>query len=80
MLINVFGASLIDNQKPYKGFLMCLISSWLIISAYIMGEFELNPRAIDVYRGKTTLKVTEKMIDGIVVERDSVVIFKNNEL
>lgn len=31
---------------------------------------------LDVYRGKTTLKITKEVVDGKVVELDSAVIYK----
>ena len=37
-------------------------------------QLEKTPSAMDVYRGKTTLKYT--IVDGVKV--DSVVVFKNN--
>lgn len=35
-----------------------------------------NPKAIDVYRGNTTLEITEIVKDSIVISKDTVVIFK----
>nr|DAW84542.1 MAG TPA: hypothetical protein [Caudoviricetes sp.] len=35
-----------------------------------------GPEAIDVYRGKTELKITQKVIDGKVIQSDSVVVYK----
>lgn len=33
-------------------------------------------KPIDVYRGKTELKITETKIDSVVVKRDTVVVWK----
>ena len=35
-----------------------------------------NIKPIDVYRGKTELKITETKIDSVVVKRDTVVVWK----
>lgn len=35
-----------------------------------------EPKAIDVYRGNTTLEITEVVKDSVVVSRDTVVVFK----
>lgn len=35
-----------------------------------------GPDAIDVYRGKTELKITQKVIDGKVIQSDSTVVYK----
>ena len=46
----------------------------LIVVTTILGTVmrEKEPRAIDVYRGKTTLKITYK--DGVAI--DSIVVYK----
>ncbi len=36
-----------------------------------------EPSAIDVYRGNTTLEIKEITRDSVVIERDTIVIFKN---
>lgn len=35
-----------------------------------------NMKPIDVYRGKTELKITETKIDSVVIKRDTVVVWK----
>lgn len=37
-------------------------------------------KPIDVYRGKTELKITETKIDSVVVKRDTVVVWKEKYL
>lgn len=37
-------------------------------------------KPIDVYRGKTELKITETKIDSLVVKRDTVVVWKEKYL
>lgn len=39
-------------------------------------DYERNPSAIDVYRGKTELKITGTYKDSIFIPTDSTVIFK----
>lgn len=39
---------------------------------------ELEVKAIDVYRGKTRLVIKERVVDGIIVSKDSTVVFKDN--
>jgi len=47
-----------------------------LLSATFLGwEDIINPSAIDVYQGKTTLEITYK--DGVAI--DSVVVFKNEK-
>lgn len=36
----------------------------------------INITPIDVYRGKTELKITETKIDSVVVKRDTIVVWK----
>lgn len=41
-------------------------------------RFAVSPNdQLDVYRGKTTLKITKEVVDGKVVKLDSMVIYKN---
>lgn len=79
IIANWICATNIENGKKYKTIAVCSTSILAVIFTCIyMSNIDIKP--IDVYRGKTTLKITEKTVDGVVVERDSVVIFKNNEL
>ena len=68
--------SLLDNLKQNSlcglvGGILCVMVPILLIISYYYYE----PKAIDVYRNKTTLEITYK--DGIPV--DSVVVFKDKE-
>lgn len=47
-----------------------------LILGLISLDYELSPSAIDVYRGKTELKITGTYKDSIFIPTDSVVIFK----
>lgn len=67
-----------DNEETYGFgvFCGCLIGGLFSFEIILICEsvYELQPKAMDVYQGKTTLEYT--IIDGIKV--DSVVIFKEN--
>ncbi len=68
------GVKLVDDENTI-GFYLCLgliLAGWFLVSVH----YEEQPKAIDVYRNKTTLQITYR--DGIPV--DSVVIFKENPL
>jgi hypothetical protein len=45
------------------------------LSIFIGSYTKVEP--LDVYRGKTELKITEERVNGVVIKRDSVVIYKN---
>lgn len=51
-------------------FLAGMLTSFLLIIIFP------KPYAIDVYRGKTTLQITETIRDSVVIDRDSVVVWK----
>ena len=75
VLIFLFGA-LIENgiSKRKPGFIVLGIIGFIsFLILYIPSSKEYNqPKAIDVYQGKTTLEYT--MRDGVVI--DSVVVYK----
>lgn len=54
----------------------------LFLLSYIFGVLVYTyickdvPSAIDVYRGKTKLEITETIRDSTLVSRDSIVVFK----
>jgi hypothetical protein len=56
-------------------FILGLIGAYLLSGGIMLYGQRDKPTAMDVYQGKTTLKVSYK--DGILV--DSVVVFKNAE-
>lgn len=47
----------------------------MVLSLIIGSHIKADP--LDVYRGKTELKITEERVNGVVTKRDSVVIYKN---
>lgn len=56
-------------------FLLGVIGSYLLSGGIMMHQESCKPTAMDVYQGKTTLKITYK--DGISI--DSIVVFKDRE-
>lgn len=67
----LIGVTLVDNESTV-GFCLCLgliLVGWFLVIVH----YEEQPKAIDVYRNKTTLQITYR--GGIPV--DSVVIFKD---
>lgn len=59
-----------DSSINVINFLLCIFTLIILIATLSLTE---KPKAIDVYRGKTTLEIIYK--DGIAV--DSTVVFKN---
>lgn len=88
ILISLYGIIhvVINSRKPdydEKGFFKGLFGgitaigiTFTILSILVCytEKAELSP--IDVYRGKTELKITETKIDSVVVKRDTVVVWK----
>lgn len=50
----------------------------IFVSGMLIGVLILcrEPSAIDVYRGKTQLQITETTSSGKVIQRDSTVVYK----
>lgn len=48
----------------------------LLIFGLIVLDYESNPSAMDVYRGKTELKITGTYKDSIFIPTDTTVVFK----
>ena len=61
-------------MDKYSGFFLGIVLG--AFSMAITMSFSKEPRAIDVYQGKTTLKYT--IVDGVVT--DSVVVFKKKNI
>ena len=51
-------------------------STIVLVIGLVALDYERNPSAIDVYRGKTELKITGIYKDSIFIPTDSTVIFK----
>lgn len=78
-LIAICGVILISGFKDKWDFLGIMMVSigCMLIGLYIGtdGEDE-TPTALDVYRGKTELEITEVKKDTVIISRDTTVVFK----
>lgn len=63
---------LFKNVSNWLGFFLVVMGTYILSGSILMHQESRKPTAIDVYKGKTTLKITYK--DGVPV--DSVVVFK----
>lgn len=71
LIISIYDSIKYDNSSiNVITFFLCIFTLIILIATLSLKE---KPKAIDVYRGKTTLEITYK--DGIAV--DSTVVFKN---
>lgn len=71
LIIGIYDSIKYDNSSiNVIAFFLCIFALIILIATLSLKE---KPKAIDVYRGKTTLEITYK--DGIAV--DSTVVFKN---
>lgn len=71
LIIGIYDSIKYDNSSiNVISFFLCIFILIILIATLSLKE---KPKAIDVYRGKTTLEITYK--DGIAV--DSTVVFKN---
>lgn len=63
----------------WKGFGIGIVfSGFLLIAVFSFLEYNNpTPIALDVYRGKTELKITYEQIDSVLTPIDSTVIFKS---
>lgn len=71
----LFFVGVCNDKEGYfpLGFIFCTIAEFAIVLGILLfSDNEETPRAIDVYRGKTTLEITYK--DGIAI--DTVVVWK----
>lgn len=74
-IILIYKGSLDKHNSALYTICLFLFSSLfgVLVYNYICKE---TPSAIDVYRGKTELEITETTRDSTVVSRDSIVVFK----
>ena len=75
LILILIGLIFLTKDKDGSAFVFGVIGAYIFSGGIMMHEESLKPRAMDVYQGKTTLKITYK--DGIPI--DSVVVFKNKE-
>ena len=74
LLVSILTIGIRNDNESFIEFI--LISSITLVSIILIATLFLQekPKAIDVYRGKTTLKITYK--DGVP---DSTVVWKKNK-
>lgn len=77
-ILAILGGSILnllneDGEPRIIGILLILLGSLFFWTALTSID-SVTP--LDVYRGKTELKITETRIDTAVIKRDSVVVFK----
>lgn len=81
LIIALLGVILIAGTKNDKWeFLgiMAILSGGMLMGLYIKNnEKDETPTALDVYRGKTELEITEVVRDTVVIKKDTVVVFIN---
>lgn len=64
-------------KKEFLGFAICLFLLSSILGVFVHANVcKDTPSAIDVYRGRTKLEITEIIRDSTLVSRDSIVVFK----
>lgn len=68
-----------DNNKSGRGVTIGILLILFCGANFAAILQELEVKAIDVYRGKTKLVIKERVVDGIVVSRDSTVVFKDDK-
>lgn len=64
-----------DNSSISKIVFIFILEILIIACSLFLGS-KIDIPAIEVYRNNTKLEVTEKVVNGIVVERDSIVLYK----
>ena len=74
-----WGALAKDEPKKDLYALGLYMTSSLTMSILIATAIYTNPipSAIDVYRGKTELKINKEMVNDSIVKCDSIVVFKD---
>lgn len=69
------------DNKDRGGFLVLynifFILTFSLLSAIIGNKMTKQPSALDVYRGKTELKITKTIMNDSIIEKcDTIVVFK----
>lgn len=72
-IIAIIIAHIIENKD--RIFIGCL-SGIFLEAGILLLCIEDRPRAIDVYRGRTELKITGEYKDSIFIPTDTIVVFK----
>lgn len=77
MISNVIVSTLTFNKNIKTVIIGVIIILTFIITSFLYCHDRIDP--IEIYRGNTELVITEKVVDGIVIERDSIVIMKKSK-
>lgn len=79
MSLSIYLSFLIESRKWYKVWVMASLQILILITTFlaIQPPNIKNIQPIDVYRGKTKLQIVEKVVNGEVIERDSIVVLIN---
>lgn len=69
------------KKDEYKNlFLICaMMFSFIWGNFSIAYGYERTPSAIDVYRGDTELNIKQTVENGVVIENDTTIVFKNSK-
>ena len=63
----------VENKELSTKFLICASVLYPVLVLFLLSSYTTKPRAIDVYKGKTTLEITYK--DKVPI--DSTVVWKS---
>lgn len=78
ILLSSAGAIMLASRREkweFLGFLLTYIGGIVVGATMVLRVESESPSALDVYRGKTELEITEVMRDTVVIQRDTVVVF-----
>lgn len=82
MFWNILSGSMFTIQKIvnilYALVLIILMSILIFIAVLIFIEVRNRPEAIDVYRGRTELQITYKVVGTDTLKRDTLVVWRND--
>ena len=70
LIIIVLG---VKNEELASKFLICASVLYPVLVLFLLASYATKPKAIDVYKGKTTLEITYKdkvPIDSAVIWKD----------
>ena len=81
ILLSSAGAIILAFRREkweFLGFLLTYIGGIVVGATMALRVESESPSALDVYRGKTELEITEVVRDTVVIKRDTVVVFIKN--
>ena len=76
---NIMCAKIKDCESKILFCAMASAISILFGMVMVVKIYESSPQAIDVYRGKTELEITNETKNGVVVKTDSLVVFSDTK-